>query len=146
MGNLVERIVMTAMNGFLPSAARVRRSVVGYGIVFVLLLTAYIAAVAGGSIYLAQEAGAVAAAFLVAIAALAAAVMALAVMAYLDRRARIEALLMQRRAATMSNELLGTLAPQLPMMVRDSPVATAVMVASLSYALARSWGIGRRRL
>lgn len=144
MIGLIERFALTTARGYLPTPARIRRKVIGYTIITLLVATAYVLVVVGGTIYLAETAGMVAATFLVALSAIAVALLAMAIMAYLDRRARIEAMLLrQQMAGSMQNQMLGVLNPLLPVIIRQSPVASAVMVASLAYAIARSRGVGR---
>lgn len=151
MFNLIERLAMTAIGNALPTPGRIKRSLIGYVLVGLFFLTAYVGAVAGLFLYVAREEGAVAAAFLLAALAVASALVALAVLAYLDRRARMRTLLMRQQALVMQaqamsplqGQILGTLHPLLPAMIRQSPIASAIVVASLAYALAKSKGLGR---
>ncbi|SMD01529.1 hypothetical protein SAMN05880593_11553 [Rhizobium sp. RU36D] len=141
---------MTAMGGVLPTPAAIKRSIVGYFVIGLLLLTAYVALVVGLCLYVAREEGPITAAFLVAALAVASALIALAIMGYLDRRARMQALILRQQALSMQGamapfqgQLMGALHPLLPVMIRQSPIASTVVVACLAYALAKSKGVGR---
>lgn len=151
MFHLFERFAMSAIGGVLPTPARIKRAIIGYAIVGILALTAYVAAVVGLCLYVARQEGPIAAAFLVAALAIASALVALAVMSYLDRRARLQALLLRQQALSAQGQMmglfqgqvLGSLHPLLPAMIRQSPIASTVMVACIAYALAKSKGAGR---
>lgn len=143
---IFQRMALSAMGGYMPSPARIRRSIIGGAIIAIFLLTAYVAAVIGAAIYVAEQEGAVMASFLVAAIAAASALVTMAIVSHLNRRAQIRAMMMMQAqpAVSLQSQLLGALGPDVNLLVRQSPIASVVVVAALAYALARSQGLGRK--
>ncbi|WP_099556577.1 hypothetical protein [Hartmannibacter diazotrophicus] len=114
---------------------RVERKTVVYALVAVLLLTAYAAAVTGGAILLAADYGAVAAAFLVAIAALVLAMLLIAVNMMIDRRDRR---LMLQRQAQAQPILASAMASLLPSVMKSPLLSIVVFVGAAAFFMANS--------
>lgn len=146
MNGIVEQMIGLALGNARATAVEVKRRTIGGLIVGVLFLTAYVALVLALAFYVSQEAGPVAASLVVAAAAIAAALVVLAVVAVLNRQT--EQVIMARQAAIAaarrSDPVAAGVIAELPAMIRSSPIATAVMVSSFVYVLARSRGFGRQ--
>ena len=117
-------------------------SLIGYGIVALLLLSAYVALMYALGLAIAAEAGPVVAALSIAGATL---VIALGVVLWLRmRHRRIRRLRMMHTRATMNAGSTAAMATVVPMMVRASPLGSLAAVAILSYVLSRAGSKGRR--
>lgn len=118
---------------------RARRNAIGYLIVGLLGVTAYIALVIAAAIYVARRADPMVAALLVAACAILVGLVVLIALTILNRRDERLMLVQQiaAREAFQANMLAG-LFPSLPGMVRATPIATTVLFGCLAYALTRS--------
>ncbi len=146
MRGLLQQIVVLALGNVSTTVVEVKRRAIGGVIASVFFLTAYVALVMALAFFVAAEAGPVAASLVVAGAAMAAALVVLAVVAVLNRQT--ERRMLERQAALAArgpDPLTGRLIAELPVMMRDSPIVTTIMVGSLVYVLARSRGFGRGR-
>jgi len=117
-------------------------TLIAYGIVTILLLSAYVAFMYALAFWIAYEFGPIVAALSIAIVTL---VIALGIVVWLKVRSGREK---RRRAfrakATVSAGSTAVMATVVPMMVRASPVGSLVAVAVLAYVLSRAGQRERR--
>jgi len=115
---------------------RTRRTAIFYAVTAFFLLTAYVAGVVAGALYLAQVVGPPMAVLLIAIGALVLALMVLATLMILNRQDR------KRKAATAMNDtgkaLLTTVAlSALPILTRSKPLMVLTAVGGLAFLFLR---------
>ncbi|MGV8937257.1 MAG: hypothetical protein ACOH2J_09055 [Allorhizobium sp.] len=144
MLNLAEQLVHMAMREVRPAAREMKRTTLSLAVAGVLFATAYVALVISAAYYISFWEGPVMAGLVIAAAAIALALVVIAVMMMANRRSRLIAMAERRAVPRQGGNLAIGLASQLPGMVRESPIATTVMVASLAFAVARANGFGRK--
>lgn len=128
-------LARSRLNG---TVARLRRSLLVCVLVSILALTAYVAGIIAVTLVVARTEGMVVAASLVCAATACAAILILIVFMAIERRERrLRVLRAGATASAVQASLMGGLQPDLPRMVRESPIATTLMVAFLAYALTK---------
>lgn len=145
MGNLAEQLAYMVLGQVRPAAREIRRTALTFVVCGVLFATAYIALVMSAAFYVSYREGPVIAGLVIAAAAILLALVVIVVMMVANRQARLVAMAQSRVGPPPGGNLAVGLVSQLPGMVRESPIATTVMVASLAFALARANGFGRKR-
>jgi hypothetical protein len=117
-------------------------TLIAYGIIAILLLSAYVAFMYALALWIAAEFSPMVAALSIAIATL---VIALAIVLWLKIRAgRLERRRMRQTRTTMSAGSTAAMATVVPMMVRASPLGSLFAVAILAYVLSRAGQRERR--
>lgn len=144
MNLIAEVLASLALRRARPVVEGVKRNSVAAVLLIVLFVTAYVALVVALALYVAETAGPVMAALTVALTAIALALVVIAVMMVLNHQARKEALMRQQMAAAAGDPLTTGLIAEVPLMMRESPIATTAMIGCLVYALAKVGGVGRK--
>lgn len=117
-------------------------TLIAYGIIAILLLSAYVAFMYALGLWIAAEFSPMVAALSIAIATL---VIALAIVLWLKIRAsRLARRRMRQTRTAMSAGSTAAMATVVPMMVRASPVGSLFAVAVLAYVLSRAGQRERR--
>jgi len=145
MGNLAEQLIYMVLGQVRPAAREMKRTALTFAVCGVLFATAYVALVMSAAFYVSFREGPVVAGLVIAAGAILLALVFIAVMMVVNRQARLVDMAQRRMAPPPGGNLAVGLASQLPGMVRESPIATTVMVASLAFAVARANGFGRKR-
>jgi NADH:ubiquinone oxidoreductase subunit K len=136
MGGLAPLLLSVFTADIGAAVRRTRRNAIFYAVIAFFLLTAYVAGVVAGALYLAQVVGPPMAVLLIAIGALVLALIILATLMILNRRDR------KRKAAAAVNDsgkaLLATVAlSALPMLTRSKPLMGIAAVGGLAFLLLR---------
>ena len=143
MAGLVEQLMRMALRDFGPKAEEIKRVTWAYLLAALLFITAYVALVMSAAFYISFYEGPVMAGLVIAAAAIVIALIVIVVVMIMNRQTRLRALAYRNAYASQPNLMAGAFS-QLPNMVRESPIATTVMMASFAFALAKASGIGRK--